>query len=115
MDGVEVKNVDLEALKRDLEFNCEMPDWDASWVIEIVRNHLATTSRLNATVGDGWRPIESCPKIHGKRFLGYHFEIGHFVAEWFVDSFVYTWNQHDCPITHWMPLPAAPSDGAENA
>jgi len=69
----------------------------------------ASTSRLNATVGDGWRPIESCPKIHGKRFLGYHFEIGHFVAEWFVDSFVYTWNQHVCPITHWMPLPAAPS------
>jgi len=58
--------------------------------------------------GAAWMPIENNPKIHGERFLGYHPEIGMFVAEWFKDHFAYTWNQHVCPITHWMPLPNPP-------
>lgn len=56
-----------------------------------------------------WRPISECPRIHGKRFLGWSQDIGEFVAEWFTDKWVYTWNQEACPVTKWYPLPSPPA------
>lgn len=57
-----------------------------------------------------WKPISEAKREHGKRLLCYNLEIGEFVCEWFTDKFVYSWNQERCPVTHFMPLPAAPKE-----
>lgn len=58
-----------------------------------------------------WQPIETAPK-DGASFIGYDEFYGHIgvakKAAW--DQFVFTDEQgDDCRITHWMPLPAAPT------
>lgn len=42
--------VDLEALKRELEFKCDTPDWNSDWVIEVVRDHLASRNLIRGAV-----------------------------------------------------------------
>ncbi|WP_081066081.1 DUF551 domain-containing protein [Burkholderia cepacia] len=69
----------------------------------------------------GWQPIETVPKDGTEVVLLFDDEVELLgktrprvrAASWFVD-----WTipyRRDNPPTHWMPLPAAPIDGAPAA
>jgi hypothetical protein len=44
--------IDFEALQRDLESRADEPDWDASWVVYVVKTHI--DAALYAPVDTGW-------------------------------------------------------------
>lgn len=94
------------------------PEWEER--AKVIGAEAAAAWNAQAEAKDAWRPIETAPKDgttvdlidkYGTRYPDAHWDRNKNAwVDWVSDEFSQTYAAINAPITHWMSLPAAPSN-----